>query len=180
MIQDIEAKHGAEFSEIDDWMNNRYNSDFKHYFEGQRNIHKRILNSESKITNEELEQVMIDIPLMLIDVAEKVNMYKLRIESIKLNMKRRRITSINEDIYISESMLDVQDIDDKLLVAAYQMLIQRVEKEMSYTRELIMGAKKVWDSRKNGDSVVPIMPDSQEDPLSGLPDYRLNGKSYIG
>lgn len=178
MIQEIENIYESEFNDMDTWLKDRYDSDFKHYFEEQKNIHKRILNSESKITNEELEHVMIDIPLMLIEVAERVNKYKLRIEAIKLNMKRRQLKSKDEDFSKDEAAMG--EIDDKLLVAAYQMLIQRVEKEMSYTRELIMGAKKVWDSRKNGTSVAPVIPEEPQDPIAGLPDYRMNGRSYIG
>lgn len=179
MIESIESKYIQDFDEIDAWLDKRYNEDFRSYFEDQKNIHKRILNSESKITNDELEKVMIDIPLMLIEVAEAVNRYKLRIESLKLRMKRRQLEYKNDES-ITKDVVENENIEDKLLISAYQMLIQRVEKEMSYTRELIMGAKKVWDSRKGGDSVVPVIPDTASDPLEGLPDYRLRGKDYIG
>lgn len=178
MIDQIEMSHMEDFQEIDTWLSKRYDSTFKQYFEGQRNIHKRILNSDTKITNEELEKIIIDIPLMLIEVAEEINKYKLRIESLKLNMKSRQIAMKHSVENLDE--IEVENLNNKLLIAAYQMLIQRVEKEMSYSRELIMGAKKVWDSRINSDTIIPTGPVDRTDPLAGLPDYKIRGKEYIG
>ena len=70
--------------------------------------------------------------------------------------------------------------EDKILILAYDNLITRVEKEMSYSRELIMSAKKIYDVRRNTEQSNPVSEVSSKQ--NDLPDYysSTSGKQYIG
>ena len=70
--------------------------------------------------------------------------------------------------------------EDKILILAYDNLITRVEKEMSYSRELIMSAKKIYDARRNTEQSNPVSEVNSKQ--NDLPDYysSTSGKQYIG
>ena len=46
--------------------------------------------------------------------------------------------------------------EERVLELAYSCLLDRIQREVSYSKELIMGAKKVWDSRRKADTSNPV------------------------
>ena len=51
-------------------------------------------------------------------------------------------------------------------------VVLRVEGEISFCRELIMAAKKIWDGRRDAEGANPIHTDvSPEDTYDNLPVY---------
>ena len=49
-------------------------------------------------------------------------------------------------------------IEDELMISIYSKLIERVNSQISYSKELIMSAKKLWDRRKEAESAMPVTP----------------------
>ena len=47
-------------------------------------------------------------------------------------------------------------VEYEVLHAAYVSIVTRVENEQTFAKELIMGAKKVWDSRRSADNSNPV------------------------
>ena len=150
-VSEIEDSHKDEFNDMKNWAEELYNSQFSCYFENQRNIQLRMDNSETAITNEELEIVLVDVPMALIEVAEKVNDYRLRIESIKLSIKSKQALELE-----SSPEAKIKILEDKLLIAAYESVLSRVDKQISYSKELIMGCKKIWDGRQHQLNSMPV------------------------
>ena len=44
---------------------------------------------------------------------------------------------------------------DRLLSSVYTIISERVDKQVSFSRELIMSAKKLWDARKESNMLLP-------------------------
>lgn len=154
-----------DMQSIKEWVKAQYDSIFSEYFEDIRSLTKRMSSKTSPITDEELEIILIDLPLKLIGAAEKINDITLCLEVIKLRNKKQLTEKIKSSEESTSSMKkDVAEsemFEEKVLELAYSSLLDRVQKEVSYSRELIMGAKKVWDSRRKTDSVNPV---SEVDP----------------
>ena len=75
--------------------------------------------------------------------------------------------------------------DDEIAVMVYSSLIDRIEGELSFSRELIMGSKKLWDARRSNatNPVAPVVPELPEyTPTTGTPiqrPYSTVSKDYI-
>ena len=149
-----------DMQSIKEWVKHQYDSTFSEYFEDIRSLTKRMSSKTSPITDEELEIILIDLPLKLIGAAEKINEMTLSLEVIKLRNKKQLTEKIKSSEESNSSMKkDVAEseiFEERVLELAYSSLLDRVQKEVSYSRELIMGAKKVWDARRKFDSVNPV------------------------
>lgn len=167
-ISDIYNKHSEDFTDMEDWCSEQYEQYFSDYFKIQSFLYKKWIRDSSKFTEEELEWIMTDLPLELCEVAEVLNKYRLKRDSIKLQIKSVRNISTNS----SEDSTDIDKSDtfyDSLLMIALDSVITRVENQISSSRELIMGAKKIWDRRKS--NVTPVQEVVPESENTELPDY---------
>ena len=158
-----------------------YNSHFGDYFSEARDMFKRLASKTRPITNEELQWILIDLPIKLFEVSEKLNSFRVLYEVAKINLKQREIEVGSDDTAKSmkaterKEYVAAQTAGDKIIITLYDSIIDRVEREISYCRELIMGAKKVWDSRFKTDIVNPISEVSEN-----LPSYtETKSKSYV-
>ena len=186
-VKDIDSDYQRDvFSGLDSWIEDSYEASFEKYFSTQRYLVGRLSDKEKPITDDELQTILIDIPLKLFEVSEVLNKVKLRASTIKLNIKNLEKTRF-DDLKTSglsdtrkHEIAANSTLDDKFLLSAYESLIERVEKELSYSRELIMGAKKIWDGRRSSENGVPMAKDAQSDNIE-LPDYNpgRSPKSYI-
>lgn len=96
-------------------------------------------------------------------------------EVVKLKRKEKRSksymqSSARNDVGRSADA-DASVVEDDILLLAFSTIIQRVENEISFCRELIMGAKKVYDRRKATESASPINPPMGAGVKHDLPDY---------
>lgn len=154
--------------EIDSVIQSLYAETFGELFEKVSNLYTRFKSHTQPISDEELEQILTELPLNLFTVAEKLSSMKLRLAVTKLENKRTRRDLLRQ-YNQSEQWADlsagarrdaisaqVEDdtFDNDIVVMVYDAVIDRVESEISFTRELIMGAKKLWDARKA--STLPI------------------------
>lgn len=152
MQEDVES--------VTKWCEELYKKNFAVYFNRQRELYKRLQSKTRPITDDELEDILTSIPLDLFTVSEKLTSLKTSHEVIKLRNKQKMsdlkkkstATTMTERTEDAE----IQMIEEKLLDTAYQSVISRIDNEISFSRELIMGAKKVWDRRRQTENANPI------------------------
>lgn len=145
-----------DISDVSRWCDNEYQGKFASTFDAVRTIHREL--KIRQISDADLQWIIIDLPMELINISEKLNDLKLSLEVIKIKKK-----ALIREAKCSNTSFDSHEHD--LVISAYNMLISRVETQMSFSRELIMGAKKVWDSRRKTESVNPISE------IDSLPEY---------
>lgn len=185
MIDLKEAFQSAEedIQAASEWVDNLYNKNFANHFTEAKNLFERLKSKEHPITDEELSWILITLPIKLFEVAEILNRFRLNVEIIRLRYKKSESDIIKaskaKTITERKDEAAVTLVDDKLLMLAYSVIISRVESEISLSKELIMGAKKIWDSRRKADSIMPV---GEVDTVgsvtkSGLPNYIEN--TYI-
>lgn len=132
-----------------------YDKYFGSYFRSQKELYQRFQDKTRPITDDELEKILTELPLELIEVSEALAQFQISQEVVKLKTKELSKDK-NSDSYL----------ESKLMVEIYTAVTERVGREISYSRELIMSSKKIWDRRKDTDVVNPI------DPIdTSLPEY---------
>lgn len=143
-----------------DWVESQYQLNFSEYFDDLHYLSHRISSKSMPITDKELESILIDLPLKLFSVAEQINRVTLNLEVIKLKNKKtltEKIKASQESTAtLKKDVAEAEMLEDKVLELAYSCLLDRVQREVSYSKELIMGAKKVWDTRRKGDAANPV------------------------
>lgn len=159
-FQDVEN----DIKEVEDWAENEYQSYFAAHFVKEKEMYSKLKSASCPITDEELEWIITSLPLELFSAADRLTKLKLRQEVIKLHIKE---LATNRDL--DETEKKNASNEDRFLINAYGTIIERVEREMSFSRELIMGAKKVWDARRANDP----HPSIATGPDYNLPEYQL-------
>lgn len=147
-----------------DWCNELYNDRFSIYFEKVRELYPKFQNRLNPIADSDIEWILMDLPMNMIAASEALNNTRLEFELMKL--KKNEIKSKSSGIMSKGEVISYM-LPHELLVSAYGSVISRVENELSFSRELIMGAKKVWDSRRSGENIHPVSPVVPDD----LPEY---------
>lgn len=180
-IAKLYLEYAQDIDAVSRWSSEIYDNNFKEYFEIPHNLYKRLSCKTRPITDEELSQILIDCPLQLFTAAESLSQFKISQQVIKLKISEKRANHIKSSdettVTKKQESADMAVLEDKLLNTVYSAIIDRVEREISYSRELIMGAKKIWDSRRRTEESNPV------DEVSQLPEYDINasrkGKQYI-
>ena len=80
----------------------------------------------------------------MIECSEAINSVRLQKSLLKLTVKRKKLEEENYDSY-----------EDDIMSSVLDCIIARVDKEMSFARELIMSAKKIWDGRRLTEGLNP-------------------------
>lgn len=186
-----------EYSEFDTEVQITYRKIYKErfavYLDPLVELHTRMESEAHRITDSELEYILTDLPLNLFMVAEQLNELRLRSEVIRLENKRKREelqskfkTELDaSDVEYSKTYKEAQVkslvlqemVSYDVLLSIYETLISRVENELTYAKELIMGAKKVWDSRRSSEQSNPIGEVVKD--ASTLPEYPRVPNYYI-
>ena len=156
-----------DFDSADALVEEIYQKYFARYFAGESELYAKFQDSEIVINDKELEWILITLPLNLKSVSSALAQFKQHNEIVKLKIKQRK--SKDND---SEPGLDEEY---KLMSIIYAAVITRVEAEISFSKELIMGAKKVWDARRSSEiaPVREIVPDQE------LPEYRIDDPNKV-
>lgn len=148
----------ADFDAADNLVDELYDKYFAQYFKRTSDLEAKFRDTEVPITDDQLEQIITAIPLDIYLVSGNLAQFKQHFEIVKLTNKQRKKAKMDEDI----------DIEYQLMAIIYNSVIDRVESQIAFTKELIMGAKKVWDARKHAENAVPI---KEQDHSNTLPDY---------
>lgn len=177
-VADMDKTFMQEIGDITDWVNSQYRDYFGDVFSFLDDLSARFQSEYVPVSDSDLERIMTDLPLMLIDASERLNAYKLKSEAIKLKIANVEYaaseavsggTKQERDKYVKVSSMNY-----KLLQCAYSSLIDLVDRKLVYSKELIMGAKKVWTDRKQADPAT-IAAENPDSGVDSLPEY----KTYI-
>ena len=156
---DVMNEHNADVEEVIQWCNQEYKVKFAEYFIIQHQLYDR-LKSSTPITDAELETILTDIPLKLFKVSEILSAFRTGFEVLKLKIKEKSANIEKSSEAKSQAArkeeANIGIIPDMILTTAYESIISRVEYEISMSKELIMGAKKIWDSRRRTDNSNPV------------------------
>lgn len=172
---------------------------FSELFSRVTELYQRFRSEIRPITDDELETILTEIPLRLFTVSERLADIRMRMSVTKLENKHKRTALIKSYIISPEydgysqsavrefvsNRADDEMRDDEIAVMVYSSLIDRIEGEISFSRELIMGAKKLWDARRSNatNPVAPVVPELPEyAPSAGTPIHRphtTSSKDYI-
>jgi hypothetical protein len=173
-MKKILENSAEELNTVSSLYDSLYQDKFAPYFEGQHNLAVRLKSKFKPISDEELEDILTTTPLNLYAVSEELNRFRLNVEVIKLKVKSyetqlKAVPKDNDEAYlqISDSL-----IENKLLCAVYDKVVLRVEGEISFSRELIMSAKKIWDGRRDTVNANPLRVGiAPDDTYDNLPVY---------
>ena len=150
-----------DFDSADKLVNEIYDKYFAKYFAKERDMYSKFRDADKPITDKELEWIITSLPLDLFSASNALAQFKQHNEIVKLKIKQRK----NKD-----DNIDGLDEEYKLMSIIYSSVITRIEQEISFSKELIMGAKKVWDARRTSE-VAPL---AEVAPKIDLPDYKLD------
>jgi hypothetical protein len=170
-----------EINEVEGWAESEYQKYFALYFKGEVELYKKLKDNESLIEDTDLEWILTYLPLELFSVSEQLSKLKTRQEVIKLHIKDEEASYIETHANTGQSKTAVkeeamqQTAEDRLLVDVYNSIAERVNREISFSRELIMSAKKIWDARRASEAPVTVITKGIDD----LPDYIPEAQTYI-
>jgi len=148
-----------DFDAADKLVEEIYNKYFASYFIREEVMHQRFQDVDVPINDTELSWIITALPLELFSVANALAQFRQHLEIVKLKMKQRKAEKITDTNL---------DTEFKLMTIIYTSVISRVEQQISFSKELIMGAKKVWDARRSSE-ITPI----GEVNLPDLPEYDI-------
>ena len=195
----MDLPYSEKLNEICAVRDELYDEIFAELFSRVTELYQRFKSEVRPITDEELETILTELPLRLFTVSERLADIRMRMSVTKLENKHKRIALIQtysvEPEYDGLSQTAVREFvstrvddemrDDEIAVMVYSSLIDRIEGELSFSRELIMGSKKLWDARRNNatNPVAPVVPELPEyTPTTGTPiqrPYSTVSKDYI-
>ena len=177
----IQETYQEYIDDIGTWVDTQYVKYFQSCFDSVRNIHKSMKSQTRAISDSELEWILTELPLQLFSISESLNKVRLDAEVIKLRKKTvkaeldKTAAEMVKNNELSKTevkgWVDTELADHDILLAAYSSLITRVESEISFSKELIMGCKKIWDARKRTEQSNPV----GEVVPSDIPNYSQSG-----
>ena len=154
-----------DFEAADNLVNEIYKKYFSSYFEKEQELYQRFQDTSTPITDKELEWIITALPLDLYAASDALAQFKAHNEIIKLTIKSRKKLAKDKP----------EEIDDEyqIMNVVYSAVINKIESKLTFSKELIMGAKKVWDARRKTEQ--PAIPEIN---APELPDYPIKG-AYI-
>lgn len=179
------SKYLTDIHDVDSWAEDQYSKLFKEYFKDVDIMYSRLKSNDNPITDDELEQILTRVPLELINVSEKLSYVRNMQEVIKLGIKNRESEELALLLESGTGITKAKEeaaqsvIQDKLLLSVYDSIYDRVTRQTTFAKELIMSSKKIWDARRNSEQSMPSI--SAEN-INALPDYypAQRPSTYIG
>lgn len=162
----VRENYQEYIEDIESWVDEQYDRFFRSCFDKVNQIHSSMNSHVRQISDSELEWILTELPMELFSISENLNKIRLDAEVIKLRKKSIRrdvdgkfaVKAKDEKLTKSEvkNLVDAEMVEHDILSSAYSSLIARVESEISFSRELIMGCKKIWDARRKTETSNPI------------------------
>lgn len=179
-LDNVFNKYKQNADDVDKWAEAQYQVYFAEHFKKVNDLYARLKSNNNPITDDELEWILTWLPLELINVSEKLSKMKTMQESIKAQLKQaeaERIELLTSEVSATKAKetVAVELADDKLLISVYDIIYERVSRQVTFAKELIMSSKKIWDARRNSEQPMPSI--SEND----LPEYQQPEKpsTYI-
>lgn len=159
-LDEINNSMQEDIDSVTKWVNKLYEEQFGDKFKGVRDLFERLQSTSHPITDEEINWVLISLPLQLITVSESLSQLRTKSDVIKMKNKQLRIEYIAESGETTQTKkaeyADEMLLGNKLLASVYDNVIARVESEISFSRELIMSCKKLFDARRSTENIDPV------------------------
>ena len=177
-LEEAYNRSASDIESVNKWADSEYAAYFADYFKGERELYDKMKTNQALITDAELEWILTSLPLELFSVSEQSSKLKTAQEVIKLHIKSTEhdYMQSHPDLSATARKEEAMQLtaEDRLLVTVYNSLIERVDKEISFSRELVMAAKKIWDARRSAEEPLPYTKDT-------LPEYVPDAptKQYI-
>lgn len=164
----------TDINEVNEWADQEYNKYFSQYFKGEVELYDRMKKNQDPITDQELEWILTELPLELFSVTEQLSKLKTAQEVIKLHIKQTERDYIQNPGSPGSATQKKEDAvaltaEDRLLVTVYDSISERVSRQMSFSKELIMSAKKIWDARRSDGVLNPDVLGKD----TSLPEYAM-------
>lgn len=173
-LQKTLEKVSSDIDEVNEWAEEEYAKYFSEYFKGELDLYNKLKTSKNQISDQELEWILTDLPMELFAVTEQLSKLKTAQEVIKLSIKEREREYVKSHTEGSETKRKEEaaalTAEDRLLVTIYDQISDRVSRQMTFSKELIMSAKKIWDARRADRIPLPDMDTGFE--TSDLPEYK--------
>lgn len=173
----IQENYLLYINDVETWVDEQYNLKFKSCFDAVRSMHESMKSQTRQISDTELEWILTELPMQLFSISESLNKIRLECEVVKLRKKQIKsdLDASAADLVKSgelaktetKAWVDTELAEHDILLSAYNSLISRVESEISFSKELIMGCKKIWDARKRTETSNPVSEVVPKD----VPDY---------
>ena len=82
----------------------------------------------------------------------------INIIKIEIKKKMRSVEKNSKESTAAKRKQEAADsvLLDESVLKAYETLVNLVESQISFCRELIMGSKKIWDARRRSESANPV------------------------
>lgn len=159
-LEQVNDSMKEDIDSVNRWVSKIYDEQFGEQFKGVRELFSRLESTSHPITDEEVNWVLTTLPLQLFTVSESLSQLRTKSDVIKMKNKQKRAELIRESLETTATKraedADEQLLGNKLLASVYDNVIARVESEISFSRELIMTCKKLFDARRSTESVDPI------------------------
>ena len=97
-ISNIAKELESDIEGVSELSDNLYNKYFGQYFHIQKELYRRVQDTDKPITDEELETVLTDLPLELIEVSEALSKFQISQEVVKLRAKEESAKDTSDDI----------------------------------------------------------------------------------
>ena len=164
-FRDAFDKYKEDLQEVSLMADEIYEQNFSSFFQVQRDLASSLKQGDD-ISDSELQDVLISAPLRLFEVSESLNRFRLSLEVLRTRIKsnKREVERKIKEAYFDQDMkitqaelakeVEEETAADDMLIKLYEFAIKRVENEMSYSKELIMSAKKIFTARS--ESIMPV------------------------
>lgn len=161
----LSKNYSEDLVDLHLWCENQYRENFENCFKDVRDLKRELESNIRTVSDLELEWVLTELPMTLFDVSENLNRFRLDMEVIKLKKKSIKLDLSKSTKMMIESgeldksevknYIDAQIAEHDIVITAFNYIINRVESEISFSKELIMGCKKIWDSRRRAEESNP-------------------------
>lgn len=184
----IQENYQEYIDDIEQWVDSQYNQHFKKCFDSVRDIHKSMKSQTRTISDGELEWILTELPMQLFSISESLNkvrldaeVIKLRKKTVKAELEKTAAAMVKSDELAKTDVkgwVDTELADHDILLSAYTSLISRVESEISFSKELIMGCKKIWDSRRRTENSNPVGEVTLNQDIPSYSSYKSDGRYH--
>lgn len=179
-LDKIKTELSSDIETTQKWADELYEKSFGNYLKGIKELYSQLESNSRPITDAELEEILTTLPLKLITISEILSQFKISKEVVNITLKQKEAefiqSSTAKTITQKKEDASVAVLEYKLVQTVYATVINRVENEMNFARELIMSAKKIWDARKATEGATPTSPVITGD--NSLPEYHHSTQGF--
>lgn len=159
-LDQINSTMQEDIDSVNSWVSKIYDEQFGNQFKGVRELFARLESTSHPITDEEINWALTTLPLQLFTVSEALAQLRTRSDVIKMKNKQLKAEYVRQSLETTATKrteeADEKLLGNRLLASVYDNVIARVESEISFSRELIMSCKKLFDSRRSTETVDPV------------------------